>query len=158
MPGAVNKEKLPLQRTPLLRYHSHRTTKYGRLVMAFTDTETGQEVDVFFNVDIIKKRGEYKGTSYRTGLGGQFNVTPWYKFYKFWMDAVGKEPTRWCRVHKEMKSKLENLIFTGELSTGHRKDGSPFIQIKNLHKLDTTEAQTGHILDTTKAQLICTTS
>jgi len=56
-----------------------------------------------------------------------------------------------------MKSKLGGLIFTGELSTGYRKDGSPFTQVKNLKKVDTIEAQTIHILDTMKAQEECTT-
>jgi len=138
IPGAVNKELLPLKHSPILRYESHRTTKNSRLVMTLTDTETGQEVVAFFNVDIKRRYGKYKGTSYRTGVGGQFNVTPRHKFYKFWMDVVGEEPLRWCRVHKELKSKLKNLKFTGEVSTGYREDGSSFIQIKNLRKLDTT--------------------
>jgi len=138
IPGAVKKELLPLKHTPILRYDSHRTTINRRLVMAFIDTETGQKVDAFFNVDIKRKYGKYKGASYRTGLGGQFNVTSWYKFYKFWMDVVGEEPLRWCRVHKELKSKLGSLLFTGELTTGYREDGSPFMQVKNLHKFDTT--------------------
>jgi len=142
----------------ILRYESHRTTTSGRLVLVFIDIGTGQEVNAFYNVDIKRIYGKYKGTSYRTGLGGQFNVTPRYKFYKFWMNVVEKKPFRWCKVHKELKSKFGNLKFTGELSTGYKEDGSPFMQVKNLHKVDTTRAQTKHIFDTTEAQLVCTTN
>lgn len=166
MPSILTKKQSwPQSVNVVLRYESHRTTKFSRLItkssrliLAFIDVETGQEVNAFFNADIIRKRGKHKGTTYRTGLGGQFNVTSRHKFYKFWMDIVGEEPTRWCRVHKEMKSKLGKLIFTGELSTGHREDGSPFMQVRNIKKLDTTMAHHRHNLDTTKTQLQCTTS
>lgn len=157
MPGTCSKESTQAQRISLLQFESHRTTMKGRLVMALIDKETREEVDAFFNVDIMRKRGKHKGTTYRTGVGGQFNVTPRHDFYKFWMDVVGIEPFRWCRVHKELKSKLEGLIFTGELSTGYRKDGSPFTQVKKLKKLDTMKAHTTHKMVTLEAQEECTT-
>jgi len=137
MPGTLAQETSQPLQAPKFSFDSHRTTRNGRLVLVNIDVETGKEAVTFFNVDIKRKRGKYKGTSYQTGVGGQFNVTPRHDFYKFWMDVVGIEPFRWCRVHKELKSKLEGLIFTGELSTGYREDGSPFTQAKHLQKLDT---------------------
>jgi len=157
MPGTCSKESTQDQCISLFQFESHRTTMKSRLVMALIDKETREEVDAFFNVDIMRKRGKHKGTTYRIGVGGQFNVTPRHKFFKFWMDAVGEKPRKWCRVHKEMKSKLGGLIFTGKLSTGYREDGSPFTQVKHLQKLDTREAQTIHILDKMKAREECTT-
>lgn len=159
MPGNLTKD---LTQPPcidhMLRYESHRTTKSGRLVLAFIDIESGQEVDAFFNVDIIKKRGEYKGTTYRTGLGGQFNVTSRYKFYNLWMDIVEEEPRRWSRVNKEMRSRLRKFLFTGEIKTTYRSDGSPYLQVKNLKKLDTIKAQKKYKLNTMKGQSLCTTN
>jgi len=149
MPGILTKELTRPQRiNHILRYESHRTTKVGHLVLAFIDIESWQEVNAFFNVGIIKKRGEYKGTSYRTGLGGQFNVTPRHKFYKFWMNVVGKEPRRWSRVHKEMKSKLGNILLTGDQSTKYRNDGSPYTYVDNLRVYGTTMAQEAHNVST----------
>ena len=55
LPGSLSKEGSTLHRIPRLRYESHRTTKEGRLVLAFTDIDTAEEVVAFFNIDIKKK-------------------------------------------------------------------------------------------------------
>ena len=156
MPGTLSKPVSTLHPIPILQHESHRTTRDARVVLAFRDIETGKEVVAFFNVDIRRQRGRYKGTFYRTGLSGQFNVNKRHKFYEFWMRAIGAEPLRWCRVHKEMKSKLKGLTFTGELSIGYDKDGSPYTQVKNLKILDTMQTQAMHKLDTNKTQQECT--
>jgi len=159
MPSILTKKQTwPQSVNVVLRYESHRTTKSGRLILAFIDVETGQEVVAFFNADIKRNYGNYKGTFYSTGLWGQFNVNPRHKFHKFWMDVIGEEPLRWCRVHKEMRSKLSKFLFTGEITVAYRSDGSPFLQVRNIKKLDTTMAHHRHNLGTTKAQMTCTTS
>lgn len=156
IPGTLSKESVFVQRTVMLHYDSHRTTKDGRLVMAFIDIHTGQEVDTFFNVNIKRSRGQHKGKSYRTGAGGQFNVTRGCNFVKFWMNVVGREPSRWCRVHKKMKSNLKGLIFTGELSIKYDKNGSSYTQVKTLKTMDTKQTQSMHKSDTSQAHEVGT--
>jgi hypothetical protein len=135
-----------------LAYMGHRTTKLGRLVLAFIDTKTGEEVAAFFNVSIKQGKNGSKGTSYRTGEGGQFNPPPRGKFHRWWMQTVERAPRRWSRVHKELKPRLEYLEFTADLETAYSGDRKPYVLAKNLqktgHKLGTTWAQKGHKIGT----------
>ena len=110
----------------LFIFDSFRTTKHGRLVISFASLNNGIIVDVFFNVDITKQRGNGK---HRTGSNGQFY--PARKFKEFWMDAVKKPPIRWSTVHKEMRSKLKGLVFEGETRDCFRESGDPYIQLIN---------------------------
>jgi len=57
---AVGNLQIIKQRT--LAYDTHRTTSSnGHLILIFTDSETGDEVAAFFNVDIRQQRGIGKG-------------------------------------------------------------------------------------------------
>jgi hypothetical protein len=154
MPAALSKDFSHNPRVPSMKYDSHRTTKEGSLVMAFIDVETGQELDAFFNVDIKRQRGPYKGKNYRIGQGGQFLPKPRSKFRKFWLTTVVIEPRRWASVHKEMRSKLKKHTFTGNISTSFRKDGSPFMKVNELKIIETVGEQIGNKLETKKEQIL----
>jgi hypothetical protein len=119
-----------------LVYNHHRTTKDGRLVMAFLNVLTEQEVVYFCNVDVRRQRGNLKGKSYPTGMNGQFLPPVRGKFRKFWMLATGEQRDRWANVHKEMKSKLGGIVFSGEVSVGFKKDGTAFNRIDNLRLIE----------------------
>ena len=100
--------------------------------MVFEDINTGEVADLFINVDITIQRGELRGMDRDTGKGGQFLPPEGGKFRKFWMSVVGKEPYRWSRVHKELKSKLKRFIFTGDVEEHTDKKGNKYLKIKNL--------------------------
>ena len=117
--------------------------------MLVVDVHTGEEVDAFFNVEIKKQREEGK---HRTGKGGQFFPVEKSKFRAFWMNAVGKKPYRWSRVHKEMRARLKNLLFTGDLKQAWRKNGEPYMELINITVLGTKKAQDWHNEGTKVAQ------
>jgi len=119
-----------------LVYNHHRTTKDGRLVMSFLNVLTEQEVVYFCNVDVRRQRGSLKGKSYATGMNGQFLPPLRGKFRKFWRLATGEWRDRWANVHKEMKSKLGGMLFSGEVSVSFKKDGTAFNRIDNLRLIE----------------------
>jgi len=100
-------------------------------------------------VDIKKQRGEGK---HRTGKGGQFFPLEGSKFRKFWMRTVKKEPYRWSRVHKEIRPRLKDLLFTGDLKQAWRKNGEPYMELINITVLGTKKAQDWHNEGTKVAQ------
>jgi len=118
-------------------------------VIAFVDINTGEEGDAFFNVDIKKQRGEGE---YKTGEGGQFFPVEGSKFRKFWMSAVKKKPYRWSRVHKEIKPRLKDLLFTGDLKQAWRSNGEPYMKLINIAVVGTKKAQDWHNEGTKMAQ------
>lgn len=130
-------------------FDSFRTTRLSRLVFALVDINTGEEVDVFFNVDIKKQRGQGE---HRTGEGGQFFPLKHSKFRKFWMDTVKKEPYRWSRVHKEIRPRLKDLLFTGDLKQGWHSNGDPYMELTNITVQGTRLAQDWHNEGTKRAQ------
>jgi len=113
---------------------SFRTTKNGRAILSFTDISSGEIADMFFNVDIKKQRGNDKGEYHRTGANGQFLPKPGSKFRQFWKQAVSIPPRRWSRVHKEMKVKLRDIIFTGYVERAQKSDGRFYMKISNLQR------------------------
>lgn len=95
-----------------------------------------EEVIAFFNCDIRRQRGELKGKTYKTGVGGQFLPPARGKFRAFWQESVGAPPRRWAAVHKEIKPRLKGLSFQGEMYTAEKKDGEPYHKVINLHLSD----------------------
>jgi len=128
---------------------SFRTTYLSRLVLALVNINTGEEADTFFNVDINIQRGQGK---HETGEGGQFFPPKKSKFRKFWMSAVKQKPYRWSRVHKEIKSRLKDLLFTGDLKQAWRSNGEPYMKLINITVLGTKGAQDWHNEGTEMAQ------
>ena len=131
----------------LYEYQGHRTTKQGSLVLSFVNIETGKEAVAFFNVDVRRQRGPKKGSSYRTGRGGQFLPMPGGNFRKFWSSTVGVNPHRWASVHKELKPKLRRMIFTGNPEVATRGDGRSYIRLKNLSTVGQKRNDSGTILE-----------
>lgn len=115
-----------------------RTTRLGRLVISFTSLNSGIIADTFFNVDIKKQRG--KG-EYRTGQGGQFYPKPRSKFRKFWLSIVQKPPLRWSTVHKELRPRLKDYVFTGELKHTERTSGELYTQLIDVRLFGTGKLQ-----------------
>ncbi len=112
------------------RYIDHRTTKKGSLVMEFESINQDKKAVCFFNVKIRSSRGN----NYSSGSRGQFNPPSRGKFRKFWMDTVGEEPIRWCRIHKSMRSKLRTLTFTGETISCTDSNGRDYTKLINLQR------------------------
>ena len=145
---AVSNLQIIKQRT--LAYDTHRTTSSnGHLILIFTDSETGDEVAAFFNVDIRQQRGIGKGQANRTGHLGKFYPPPRSKFRKFWMECIGEEPIRWALAHKFLKTRLKSLLFTGVITEELRKDRRTGKQVPYLKVTDVTKVeQSGHKLVT----------
>lgn len=112
------------------RYIDHRTTKTGSLVLEFEFINQGKKAVCFFNVKIRSSRGN----NYSSGSRGQFIPPLRGKFRKFWMDTVGEEPIRWCRVHKSLRSKLSQLTFTGETETCIDSNGQEYLKLIYLKR------------------------
>ncbi len=87
----------------------------GRLVLELVSSDTGEIVNVYFNVNITYQRGKNKGHYFRTGDRGRFWVLPRSKFAKFWIAAFGKPP-RFSTLYRQM-GQLKNLSFTGVLDS-----------------------------------------
>jgi len=152
-PSKLSATVTPLPKKPTsiraFVFDSFRTTRLGRLVMAFIDTMTGEEGVTFFNVDINKQRG--KG-EHKVGENGQFFPKRKSKFRKFWMSVVKKEPRCWARVHKEINSRFQDRLFTGQLKHKERSRGEPYMELINVTELGTKKAQKRHNEGTEKAQ------
>ncbi|MDZ7662512.1 hypothetical protein [Thiohalophilus sp.] len=99
------------------RYIGHRTTRTGSVALEFEALDGQLQAVKFFNVGLKSRQGN----NYPAGKNGQFNPPERGKFRQFWMEAVGEPPSRWCRVHKSLRSKLGKLVFTGEIE--HCLDG-----------------------------------
>ncbi len=112
------------------RYIDHRTTKTGSLVLEFESINQDKKAVYFFNVKIKSSHGN----NYPSGYRGQFNPPPRGKFRKFWLDTVGKEPVRWCRIHKSLRSKLCQLTFTGETKTCIDSNGREYLKLIHLKR------------------------
>jgi len=82
----------------------------------------------FSNVRIKNNRGR----NYPAGKRGQFIPPKQGKFRTFWMQTVGNPPSRWCRVHKSMLSKLKNKKFVGDMTREMDGKNNPYLKLKNL--------------------------
>lgn len=107
------------------RYIDHRTIRTGGLAMDFEILDHKLKATLFFNVNLISKYG----TRYPSGDHGQFNPPANGKFRQFWIQAVGKPPYRWSRVHKSMRSSLRGLVFVGKIKPEIDSKGRPYNKI-----------------------------
>ena len=116
-------------RKDLYRFLSYSTRKdkhgNGRLVMELISDDTGEVIQVYFNVNITYQRGAKKGKYFKTGLNGRFWVLPRSKFATFWIQAIG-QPDRWSTLYRQM-SHLKPLYFSGEL-----KSATTYQQLINI--------------------------
>lgn len=112
----------------LLRYLDHRTTRAGSVVLEFETLDYKRKAVHFFNVKITSKYGK----KYPSGDRGQFNPPRNGKFRRFWLQVVGKPPSRWCRVHKTMRSTLSGIIFDGAVKQEIDSNGQPYLKITDL--------------------------
>ena len=136
----------------VLVFDHHRTarTKSGSVILSFTDIATGEEHVAFFNADLTWQRGSRKGTQKPTGLGAPFYPPERGSFRKWWLRTLKREPQRWSTVHKELKSCLKGLQFTGLADISHKKNGQPFHRVKGLVLL---KPQLGNNFGTSREQL-----
>ncbi|TDY02422.1 hypothetical protein [Thiohalophilus thiocyanatoxydans] len=131
--------------THLFRFIGHRTTRTGSVVLEFETLDGQLQAVKFFNVSIKSRRGN----TYPAGIHGQFDPPERGKFRRFWMEAVGQPPGRWCRVHKSLRSKLGKLVFTGEIKHCIDRKGIGYNKITNLTCVQEGElAQLSHKLGT----------
>jgi len=116
-------------RRGLYRFLSYLTRKdkhgKGRLVMELISDDTGEVIQVYFNVNITYQRGAKKGKYFKTGLNGRFWVLPRSKFATFWIQAIG-QPDKWSTLYRQM-SHLKPLYFSGEL-----KSATTYQQLINI--------------------------
>ena len=111
----------------MFKYIDHRTTRNGSLVLEFQSLDGKTKVVKFFNVSL-----DGRDKKYPAGYRGQFNPPKRGKFREFWMFCVGREPPRWCRIHKMIRSTLKGLIFTGSYDTAYDKNGHPYNKFSEL--------------------------
>jgi len=112
----------------LFRYLDHRTTPGGSVVMEFETLNHTFRAVRFFNVSLISTRGK----KYPAGHRGQFNPPKQGKFRKFWLQAVGQPPSRWCRVHKQMRSMLGSLVFVGAILHQQDSKGQHYVKLTEI--------------------------
>lgn len=110
------------------RYIDHRTTRQGSVAMDFETLDSEITATCFYNVKIESNRGN----KYHSGKRGQFNPPKGGKFRKLWMQAVGKKPLRWSRVHKSMRSQLREIVCTGEISNELDSRGNHYYKLRNV--------------------------
>jgi len=110
------------------RYIDHRTTRQGSVAMDFETFDGMITATKFFNVEIVSNRGN----KYNPGRRGQFIPSVGGNFRKLWMQAVGKVPTRWCRVHKSLRSHFRELVFTGEITNELDNKGNHYYKLRNV--------------------------
>ena len=110
------------------RYVGHRTTTTCSLAMDFETLDHELSAVKFFNIKQISSRGKKYPASNR----GQFLPPPRGKFRKFWMKTTGKEPARWCRVHKTMRATLKGLVFAGRITHEIDSKGRKYIKLEDI--------------------------
>lgn len=110
------------------RYIDHRTTRKGSVVLMFESLDGRITAVAFFNVCLKSNRG----SSYPSGKRGQFIPKSDGNFRTLWMRVVGKPPSRWCRVHKYMRSNLRGIIFTGRLTEETDGKGQKYFKLRDV--------------------------
>ena len=118
----------------VLTFDHHRTarTKSGSVILSFIEMATREEYVAFFNADLTWHRGPRKGQQKTTGFGAPFYPPERGKFRKWWLRTLKTEPQRWSTVHKELKSRLKGLQFTGLADISYKENGQPFHRVKDL--------------------------
>ena len=120
------------------KFHCFRTTRKNSVALDFISADGSVKATAFFGVKLQSNRG----TNYRTGAGGQFIPSRRGKFFEFWMEAVGEEPSRPSIYHKSMRSKLKDKLFSGDISKAKDGKGEAYFKLTNLRLFE--QAQTGH--------------
>jgi len=116
--------------THLFQYLDHRTTRMSTVVLIYKKIDSSMTAVKFFNVSLKSSRGNY----YPAGNRGQFIPPIKGEFRRFWMQSVGEPPSRWCRVHKSMRSSLSSFIFVGEVVESRDSKGIVYNKITSLRK------------------------
>lgn len=112
-------------------YVDHRTTRHGCVVMEFETLDYKFKAIHFFNVNISGRNGK----RYPSGDRGQFNPPKKGKFRCFWMRTVGKNPSRWSRVHRTMRSSLRGITFEGTVKEEKNSKGEGYFKITNIWRV-----------------------
>ena len=124
-------QELQDQQKSIYRYtgYSTRSDKRGsgRLVLDFLDTDTGELIPAFFNVNIAYQRGPKKGQNFKVGRNGRFWVLPGCKFARMWNKTIG-QPDKCSTLYRQM-GYLKPIRFTGEVRVSETYE-----QITNLKK------------------------
>lgn len=117
----------------LYKYVVHRTIRRGGLILAFKNLETYEEAISFFNVELNgnHRRGIMRYISFRTGARGEFYPKEGSNFRKFWMRTIGRKPRSWSRAHLELRARLKNLTFTGEIKQNRDSHSVPYKELLN---------------------------
>ncbi len=123
---------------PILIFKDFRTTRKKSVAIDFQMVGSQNTVTAFFGVTLENNRGQL----YRVGARGQFVPPEHGKFRSFWMDSVGKEPPRWCRVHKSIRNNFKGKKFTGNIFECTDGKGNPYYKVKDLRAIE--NAQNGH--------------
>lgn len=146
----VQSDPVPDECSLVLRYDHHRTANSysGVVVLSFLDDQE-TEYDAFFNADLCHQRGPNRGKMRRTGTGGQFLPPRRGTFRKWFRKVTGSDPVRWSTVHKELRARLKNLRFTGDVDQAVNQYGKPFNRLRNIRLL---EGHAGHKKDTQAQQ------
>ena len=121
-----NKGQFPSQ--IVFEYLGYRTTRYNAIAMDLVSTDGAVKATHYIPVKLVNNRG----TKYRPRARGQFVSAKGGKFRKFWMEVVGEEPAQWCRAYKSMQSKLQGILFTGDVSVETDSKGKPYNKLTNL--------------------------
>ncbi len=100
----------------------------GRLVLDFSDIDTGEVIPAFFNVNIDYQRGPMAGQNFKIGRNGRFWVYPRSKFALFWLDTFGSTG-KWSRVYRQL-NRLKPIRFSGDV-----KRSEKYRQIINLKRV-----------------------
>lgn len=114
--------------TRLFRYVDHRTTTKSSVAMEFESLDGALRATYFCNVALRSPRGKL----YPAGKRGQFIPPRNGKFRRFWMQAAGKEPARWCRAHKSMRSQLRSLAFVGRYERAMDSKDQPYFRLTQI--------------------------
>ncbi|MCP3669910.1 MAG: hypothetical protein GY814_05665 [Gammaproteobacteria bacterium] len=121
-----------------LDFRTFRTALYTSVALEFESIDGLSRVTAFFGVKLKSSQG----TKYEPGVRGQFIPPKHGDFRKFWMQVVGEEPFRWCRVHKSMHNKLRGKLFTGKIYDEVDGKGNPYSKLKDPMLFE--QAQIGH--------------
>lgn len=120
----INYARLPNESNDpnkIFHYIEHKTTCKNSVILIFESLDRQTIVIKYFNVSLQGKKNKYPAK-----IGGQFNPPKLGNFRKFWMSCTGKVPSRWCRVHKSLRSAFNGLQFTGNYEIAYDKERRPY--------------------------------
>ena len=115
------------------RYIDHRTIAVGRgcVALDFEDINTNIIATAFFNVALSSSHGN----NYPRGKREQFIPPPRGKFRRFYIQTLGEEHECWSRVHKSLRNRFKDVLFTGEIAMHLDKTGNPYPKLRNVRAI-----------------------